>query len=194
MIDGRYEVFNDPYCYKGSSVLRNKAKLRDDDLLSKFELEMTSLRAREPLPEGVFDASHYRSVHRHLFQDVYAWAGKYRTVRMTRGANPFCYPEYIETEANRLFRKLSNNTFQLGATRTAFVDAASEFLADLNVIHCFRDGNGRAQLSFMYLVAQRAGHPMKLERVKKSTFLPAMIDSFAGDLMKLRKEIASLCS
>lgn len=193
MIDDRYEVFDDPYCYKGTLVLRNKAGLRDDDLLTNFELEMTTLRAREPLPDGAFDPAHYRAVHRHLFQDVYAWAGKYRTVRMTRGGNPFCYPEYIEAQANRLFARLSDDAFQEGATHTAFVDAATEFLAELNVIHCFRDGNGRAQLSLMYLVAQRAGHPMKLERVKRATFLPAMIESFGGDLTKLRKEIAALC-
>ncbi len=193
MIDDRYEVFDDPYCYKSTLVLRNKAGLRNDDLLTKFELEMTTLRAREPLPDGGFDPAHYRAIHRHLFQDVYAWAGKYRTVRMTRGGNPFCYPEYIEAQANRLFARLSDDAFQDGAARAAFVDSATEFLAELNVIHCFRDGNGRAQLSLMHLLAQRAGHPMRLERVKKATFLPAMIESFAGDLTKLRKEIAALC-
>jgi cell filamentation protein len=193
MSDDRYEVFDDPYCYKGTSVLRNKAGLRDDDLLTNFELEMTTLRAREPLPDGAFDPAHYRAIHRHLFQDVYTWAGKYRTVRMTRGGNPFCYPEYIEAQANSLFVRLGDDVFQGGATRGAFVEAASEFLAELNVIHCFRDGNGRAQLTLMHLIAQRAGHPLKLEHVKRATFLPAMIESFAGDLTKLRKEIGALC-
>ena len=68
-----YDAFDDPNCYKGNRVLKGKARLRDADLLSDFELEMTALRAREPLPDGNFDPAHYRALHRHLFQDVYAW-------------------------------------------------------------------------------------------------------------------------
>lgn len=188
-----YEVFDDPSCYKGTSVLKNKARLRDPELLQDFELEMTALRAREPLPDGAFNPAHYRAVHRHIFQDVYSWAGKYRTVRTAKGGNPFCYPEYIEQEMHKLFARLGDNVFHGGASRHAFVAAAAEFLVDLNVIHPFRDGNGRAQLSFMYLVGIHAGHPLKLERVREATFIPAIIDSFAGKLDKLRKEIAALC-
>lgn len=188
-----YDAFDDPYCYKGTDVLKNKARLRDGDRLKDFELEMTALRAREPLPDGVFDPAHYRAVHRHLFQDVYAWAGKYRPVRTAKGGNPFCYPEHIAREMDRLFTRLQQDVFLGGASRNAFVDAASEFLAELNVIHCFREGNGRAQLSFLFLVSIRAGHPVKLERVKEATFLPAMVQSFAGELDALRREIARLC-
>ena len=76
-----YAAFDDPYVYKGTSVLKNKLKTRDADVLSAFEVEMTTLRAEEPLPAGRFGTAHYRSVHHHLFQDVYRWAGSYRTVR-----------------------------------------------------------------------------------------------------------------
>jgi len=75
MTDVGYDAFDDPYCYKGTGTLRNKAGLRDAEALEAFELEMTSLRAEEPLPDGRFGPAHYRAVHRHLFQDVYAWAG-----------------------------------------------------------------------------------------------------------------------
>jgi cell filamentation protein len=81
MTHGGYDAFDDPYCYKGTFVLKNKAGLRDIDALRDFELEMSSLRAEEPLPTGRFDPAHYKAVHHHLFQDVYRWAGRYRTVR-----------------------------------------------------------------------------------------------------------------
>ncbi|UVO40625.1 Fic family protein [Bradyrhizobium arachidis] len=58
---------------------------------------MMALRSREPLPEGQFTPAHYRSVHHHLFQDVYTWAGNYRTVRTAKGGNWFCYPEHISS-------------------------------------------------------------------------------------------------
>lgn len=191
--DDRYEVFDDPYCYSGTHVLKNKAKLRDADLLRDFELEMTVLRSHEALPEGDFDPAHYRAIHRHLFQDVYRWAGKYREARMAKGGNAFCFPEFIEAESARLFDRLAQPPFNAGASREAFIEAASDFLAELNAIHCFRDGNGRTQLTFMHLLAGRAGHSLELERVKQGTFLPAMIASFDGDLGPLRQELAKLC-
>ena len=83
--------------------------------------------------------------------------------------------------------------FREEVRRSAFVSAAAHFLAELNVIHCFREGNGRAQLSFLRLIAARARHPLKLELVKEATFLPAMIHSFAGTIGPLRTELAKLC-
>ncbi|MER9313732.1 Fic family protein [Mesorhizobium australicum] len=78
--------------------------LRDPALL-EAELEMTTLRASEPLPAVVM-TRHYRRVHYHLFQDVYSWAGKYRTVRTAKADNPFCFPEYIDGEMKLLFNAL----------------------------------------------------------------------------------------
>lgn len=191
--DDRYEVFDDPYCYSGTQVLKNKAKLRDADLLRDFELEMTVLRSHEALPEGDCDPVHYRAIHRHLFQDVYRWAGKYREVRMAKGGNAFCFPEFIDAATAKLFERLAKPAFTSGASRNTFIEAASDFLAELNAIHCFRDGNGRTQLTFMHLLASRAGHPLELERVKRDAFLPAMIASFNGKLGPLREELSKLC-
>ncbi len=191
--DDRYKVEQDPYCYSGTEVLKNKASLRGAALLRDFELEMTTLRSREALPAGTLDPAHYRAVHHHLFQDVYTWAGKYREVRMSRGGNAFCFHEFIGANADKLFRTLDRDVFAGGAKRAEFIEAAIVFLGELNAIHCSRDGNGRAQLTFMHLIADRAGHPMQLARVKRKTFLPAMIASFHADFGPLRKELEKLC-
>jgi cell filamentation protein len=65
-------------------------------------------------------------------------------------------------------------------------------LGDLNAIHPFRDGNGRVQLSFLHLVALRAGHPLQFERLEPEPFMRAMIQSFDGDLTTLREQLAAL--
>ncbi len=187
-----YEVFEDPYCYKGTTVLKNKAKLRNPEHLQDFELEISTLRGLEPLPRGSFDPAHYCAVHRHLFQDVYAWAGRYRTIRTGKGGNWFCYPEHIEREIKKLFKQLHAAAFTPGAAKADFIAAAADFLAELNVIHCFREGNGRAQLSFMYLVAARAGRALKLARISEDAFLSAMIESFSGSLKPLERQLKSL--
>ena len=79
-------------------MLKNKFGLRDQAELSAFEALSVAVRAEEPLPVGHFSPAHYCAVHRHLFQDVYGWAGRYRTVRMTKDRSPFCFPENIDGE------------------------------------------------------------------------------------------------
>ena len=109
-----YDVTDDPYCYKGTFVLKNKANIRDAGRLEDFELEMSNSRAQEPLPAGKFTPSHYRKIHHHLFRDVYTWAGKPRTVRTSKGGNAFCYPEYIDRQMKKLFAKLGGDDFLPG--------------------------------------------------------------------------------
>jgi cell filamentation protein len=101
-----YDAFDDPYAYPGTTVLKNLLDIRDRDTLEAFEVEISTLRAEEPLPEGEFDSTHYGRVHHHLFQDVYDWAGQYRTVRTSKGGNAFCYPENIPAQMDALFEGL----------------------------------------------------------------------------------------
>jgi len=190
---GGYEaVDDDPYSYRGLDCLKNRIGLRDPDTLQAFELEMSTLRAEEPLPAGRFGPAHYQRVHRHLFQDVYGWAGRYRTVRTAKGGNWFCFPEYIPAEMEKLFRRLGTPPLKPGASANDFVLAAAEFLGDLNAIHPFREGNGRSQLAFMLLVGLRAGHPLRLQLVKRTPFLHAMIRSFDGDYQPLAEQLDAL--
>ena len=72
-----YGTFEDPYCYPGTSILRNLPGLRDSAALQQFEAIATAQRADEPLPNGRLGVAHYRAIHRHLFQDVYSWAGQF---------------------------------------------------------------------------------------------------------------------
>jgi cell filamentation protein len=192
MTDHGYEVFDDPYCYQGTFVLKNRASLRDAKRLQAFELEMSTLRAEEPLPKGRFGPAHYRAIHRHLFGDVYAWAGKYRTVRTAKGGNVFCYPEHIAGQMNALFLRLGDAPFRGSRPPHEFVSAAAVFLAELNAIHAFREGNGRTQLAFMRLVSIRAGHPLDFTKLRPRAFLAAMIDSFGDELEPLKSELVRL--
>jgi cell filamentation protein len=65
-------------------------------------------------------------------------------------------------------------------------------LAELNAIHPFREGNGRAQLAFMHLLSVRASHPLDFARLDPTTFLQAMIASFGGDTEPLVVALSQL--
>jgi cell filamentation protein len=187
-----YDAVEDPYTYKGTTVLKNKLDLRSQAELDAFEAEISSARAEEPLPEGALDFAHYRAIHHHLFQDVYEWAGQPRTVRISKGGNPFCFPENIEGQAIRLFHELREADFLRNVDPAEFSAKAAHFLAELNAIHSFREGNGRSQLSFFVLLADHAGHPLNLNKLDPDEMLAAMIASFDGDEGQLSEVILCL--
>jgi cell filamentation protein len=187
-----YDRFDDPYCYLGTGVLRNLKDLRSADALEAFEVASFILRTRDKLPTGKFDPAHYRAIHHHLFQDVYDWAGQYRTIRIAKGSSMFCFPEHIAGQMELLFPALQETPFQPGAAAEHFISAAASFLAELNALHPFREGNGRTQLTFLFLLGTRAGIALDMTRIKPQAMLAAMIASFAGELTALQGEIAVL--
>ena len=189
-----YDAVADPYTYANSTVLINKLDLRDQGKLDAFEAEISNARAAEPLPEGKLDFLHYCAVHHHLFQDVYDWAGKVRAVRISKGGNPFCFPEQIDAQAAKLFGELKAANHYKGLSAASFAGKAAHFLSELNVIHAFREGNGRSQLTFFGLLASAAGHPAKFSKLDPEAMLLAMIASFDGDEVGLAKVIKRLIS
>jgi cell filamentation protein len=188
-----YEVENDAvYCYAGTTILKNKLDIKDAVELAKFEAEISSQRAQEPIPDGNLDYAHYRALHRHLFQDVYDWAGEPRKIRIGKGGNWFCFPENIDAEMTKLFSSFAEQSNFSGLSRTEFAKKSAHFLAELNAIHPFREGNGRTQLSFLGIVAEQADHPLDFEKLEPDKILAAIIESFAGDEEHLRRVIADL--
>lgn len=189
MVGDPYEAADDPACYPGTDVLRNLPDVRTAAELEAFEVEAVGGRSLELPPQGAFDPAHYRALHRHLFQDVYEWAGEYRTIRTSKGGSMFCYPENIEQEMAKQFARLNQPEFLPGVDIDAFIGATAAFLGELNAIHPFREGNGRTQLYFVRLLGLRAGHLFRSESVERDAFLNAMIESFHGQREALIDEL-----
>jgi len=176
-----YTAESDPLCYPGTTVLRNLMDLDNQDDLDEFEVAMFVIRAEEPLPEGSLDYAHYRALHFHLFQDVYPWAGQVRTIRIGKGDNWFCYPEYIDREMLRIFGALADHNHLRDLDPPTFAARAAHVLADINAVHPFREGNGRTQLTFLSLLAEHVGLPFNPDVLARDRVITAMIDSFSGD-------------
>ena len=175
-----YDAVADPYCYPGTTVLKNLLDIRDQNTLDELEAAFTTQRADEPLPAGHLSVAHYAAIHHHLFQDLYTWAGKFRTVRIAKDENAFCYPENIAREMKELFANLKCERFLGSLSHEHFAVKAAAFLSTLNAIHPFREGNGRTQTAFLALLAERAGHPLDLDRLVPEEFFTAMVASFKG--------------
>jgi cell filamentation protein len=92
----------------------------------------------------------------------------------------------------KLFEGLRRDNNLRGLSAQEFTRRAASFLATLNHVHAFRDGNGRSQLAFMSLLAKTAGHPPHLARIIPDDFLAAMIQGFRGDEKLLVEQINRL--
>ena len=189
-----YGSSKDPYCYPGTSVLLNKAGIADADDLSDYEASYVRTRAEEPWPLGKLDRAHYYALHRHFFQDVYDWAGKPRTIRIGKGGNWFCFPDFIDSELDRLFGDLRKKKHLVGLSLDDFAREAAHFIAEVNAIHPFREGNGRTQLAFLRLLCLNAGWRFDASVLERERVISAMIASFDGKpdaLTELVRDVAS---
>jgi cell filamentation protein len=187
-----YEGIADPYCYKGTTVLKNRLNLISQHELDAFEADAVTQRGLEPLPQGRFTPTHFRAVHRHLFQDVYPWAGRYRTVRISKGGSMFCYPENIASQLQSLFEWLGHQNRLSELDNNSFSEVGAHFLSELNAIHAFREGNGRAQMALFAMLANSVGHRLNLSLLDPAPFLAAMIAAFDGNERHLSEQVAHL--
>lgn len=174
------------FVYSGTEVLRNKAGLRDAAALERFERGRTfgrlvELRAGAVTIAGRFDLAHLQAIHAHVFQDVYEWAGQVREVRLFKAGSEFCRPEFLRAYARDVLDRLATADHLRQLPVAEFVRGAADLLGDLNALHPFREGNGRAQRAFVELLARQAGHevvwPADLEQVN----VAASVDSLRGD-------------
>ena len=151
---------DDPYLLPGTSVLRNRLGITDPIELHQYEFEATFTRQVEldarRLP-GNYDLDHLRAVHRHLFQDVYDWAGEIRTVDIAKDRSLFALARFITDAATDLFGTLRAEKHLGGLGHDAFVGRAAHYLIEINALHPFREGNGRAQRAFIGQLATDAG-------------------------------------
>lgn len=158
----------DPYVYPGTNVLKNKFNLRDEGALREAEYQATYNRtaALEGNPiKGNFDMAHLRACHKHLFQDVYEWAGKLRTVNISKGESRFASAEFLDSAMKDLHKRLKADHFLRGLEKKAFVDKFTDFYSDMNALHPFREGNGRATREFMKQLAHEAGYRFDIVKI-----------------------------
>ena len=189
----RYDAADDPLCYPSTQVLINKASLSDQDDLDQFEQLMFLTRAQEMLPDGTLDYAHYKAIHHHFFQDVYDWAGSARTVRTGKGGNWFCCPEFIKPEMQRIFTELARENHLKSTNDPAeFSRRAAYFIAEINAVHPFREGNGRCQLALLNSLLEISGFGMDENKLDPRPFMAAMIASFQGNSAPLQHAILAL--
>ena len=179
----RYDA-DDTYCYPGTDVLRNKAEITNAEDLDTYEGELSTLRSIEILESpiaGQFDLAHLQRIHLALFQDVYDWAGKIRTVDISRGNSRFANVRFIESAANKIFNKLARENWLNGLDADALSKRLAHYLSEINALHPFREGNGRVQRIFISQLSLSAGYQLDYSDLEQEQIYQAMELAFNGD-------------
>lgn len=180
---------HDPYVDPKTGVLRNKLGLRSATKLDRIERRLVSQRIAEGIPAGDFDLAHLKAIHRHLFQDVYEWAGQIRTVEISKNADQFQFVRYIETGMADVHRRLTAANFLRKLKRPAFAAKAGEIIGDINHVHPFREGNGRTQLQYLKQLAAEAGHSLQLTKLHGADWIAASRSANRGDYAPMAEAI-----
>lgn len=176
----------DPYYWQDIKVLKNRLQIREAQRLQQAELEFTALRsATIELGAAKPGFPHLRAIHRTLFQDLYDWAGELRQIDIYLDNTPFCHFEYIEKEGNALMAALDAENGLADLAQDKFIERLAHYYCEINMLHPFRDGNGRAQRLFFEQLALHAGWLINWQPVERDAWLKANRDGVSGDLRGL---------
>lgn len=189
-----YKNSNSKYCYENSEVLINKLNIHNTKDLQYYEAKITaakSLGLRQKGITGNFDKTHYLSIHEYLFEDIYPFAGKLREENISKGEFRFAGWEYVEQELERILNELKNENFLEGLGKEVLAKRLAYYLSELNVLHPFREGNGRTNREFIRQLALKNGYILNLKKVTPKKMLDASIESIV-DTSKL-EEIIENC-
>jgi cell filamentation protein len=176
-------------CYEGTTCLINKFGIKDEKKLSQMETLITTAKCKElevnPI-DGDFGFEHYKAIHKYIFEDLYDWAGLVRTASISKKGTVFTLPESIEPLADRIFTGLQKENCYIGYDNDRYIDSIVDFYCRTNMLHPFREGNGRTQRVFLTQLIRHSGHDINFSTIDTDELMIATIQSANGIVDYLR--------
>lgn len=184
----KYEIYTTVqsiYCYLDSDVLKNKLRIRDGTQLKQAEEEFTAVKQlmllESPL-KGYFTKTHLLRIHRFLFEDIYPFAGHIRREQISKGTTMFYSPNLIDRELKRVFDKIHAEKILDEKEREIQIQNLSYVMSKLNMIHPFREGNGRSIREFIRCMALQYSFCINWGNIDRDTLINAAIASVDDDM------------
>ena len=179
------------YCYKGTDVLVNKLEIKDKDLLKEYERQIVAIKLLELEKQPInnsFDKKHFSDIHRFLFEDIHEFSGCFRNEDIAKDNFKFARWEYIEHELIRLLEKLKSENYLKDLDKEMLANRLAYYTAELNILHPFREGNGRTIREFIRQLAKYNGYYLNYNMVSAVEMLSASIKSVI-DIQDLEDKI-----
>lgn len=169
------------YLYPGTNTLKNNWGIKDEKKLKVYEIGYVGARINQLLEspyKGNFDFDHLKAIHKYIFQDAYPFAGQIRSENIQKGSTRFAQVMHIESSAATLFLELEDEKENLKTlNKKEFADRTAYYMAELNVLHPFREGNGRTTREFIRAFCLNYGYDLAFNKVDKDIVLQASIRS-----------------
>lgn len=192
-----YKYIDPDYTYTNpkTGILRNLQDIEDPDVLLFVESGAVTKRLQEldENPIKIKGIDSLFEIHRHLFQDIYVWAGKKRIVEISKDGKQFFPTSHFDNALRYIdqliaeFKKIpKNNNKQLA-------EKLAEILDNVNYLHPFREGNGRTQREFLRLLSLEKGLTLNLNPPdNESIYKRYMKGSIESDVEILKEFIFEL--
>lgn len=164
--------------YPGTAVLKNKAGIKDQKKLEKFEAQAVKLATKRGFSDKAkpLTISGLKQAHKEMFSPVYESAGTFRSYTTGRGEAPFAKPEFIQPQLKKVFDKM-NSEIKPNMKKADFVKSSAEFIGELNSVHPFVEGNGRTQRFMLAGMAAKAGFQVKDKSLNQKSWYKAAEES-----------------
>lgn len=182
-------------CYPNTTVLINKLGIQDQSELNSVERQFVLLKSSQAEQETIFkniDFNFYKELHKQLFGDLYEWAGTVRSMNFSKKGTIFCNFEDIERIGTLKFQRLAEQNYLKGLTKSRFIDELTEFYHDMNMLHPFREGNGRTLRLFITLLVRNAGYTLNFSDCDNDLLMIATIKAAQGDFSLLKEVFSEL--
>ncbi len=183
-----YHIDNDPYLDPETGILRNLFAIADQQVLDQVEAELTVAfiaTITEHSIDGKFDLEHLMVIHKQLFSRIYDWAGKLRTVEMTKDQTRFAPIAYLAQSATNIFNELKTENYLINLDDDDYVRHFAHYYSEINILHPFREGNGRAQRALFSLLAQLSGRHVAWDLMERDENVAASVAAYNGDESRL---------
>ena len=153
------------------------------------------LKSSQAEQETIFkniDFNFYKELHKQLFGDLYEWAGTVRRMNISKKGTIFCNFKDIERIGTLKFQRLAEQNYLKGLTKSRFIDELTEFYHDMNMLHPFREGNGRTLRLFITLLVRNAGYTLNFSDCDNDLLMIATIKAAQGDFSLLKEVFSEL--
>lgn len=161
----------EPEFYPNTHTFINLHDIRDATELRQKEAAFTTIRSIELLQtpcilKQTFDFSHLKSIHHHLFQDLYSWAGKPRSYDVAKDGDIFTPAAELGKYESTVFeRSISFSQSPSTPSKEESATKLAHVLGIINMYHAFPEGNGRTQRLFISALARKFGYSMDWSKV-----------------------------
>lgn len=191
----KYVDLDYTYTDPKTGILRNLADITDPDVLLFFESGAVAKRIQElyEKPIKIKGADSLLSIHRHLFQDVYSWAGEKRKVEISKAGKQFFPTTHFDNAFRFIDTLISDYKNISKEDKLQIAEKLAEILDNVNYLHPFREGNGRTQREFLRLLVSEKGLTLNLNPPdNKSVYDQYMQGTINSDVKTLTKLILEL--